>query len=456
MNTRETYDALPYLTSARRTTHPDTLAVAGRLAGLTMTPIERSRVLEVGCGTGGNLIPIAATMPNAELIGIDLSPVQIEMAQQSARDLGLSNIRFEAEDLTQLSPALGQFDYIIAHGVYSWVPPAVQEGLLRMCGERLTPSGAAFISYNTYPGWQFREIARKAMSHHVRDLTDPRAMARAGRDYMRFLAQAIPEQNTLYARAVQDEFENLDKASDFYIFHEFLETNNQPQMFREFARRAAEHGLRYIGEVPPSTGLSKLPPETVQALRSATEDPIELEQYVDFLVNRAFRRSILCRAEATPRPISPGELPSDLLLLSGARPRSEKFDIESEQTFESGDGRELTTKNPVVLAALGKLYEVRPRAMGVADLEAFVAEQLGAVWSNEPERARLVFQSVLMELQQIGMVVFCTWLPNFVTEVSDRPVAFAPARCFTVGRDQVPTLLQSEVRLAPIDRVLLP
>ena len=124
------YDAVPYPDLAYGNTHPDRLATMARLLGMTPAPVERCRVLEVGCAAGGNLLPMAYTLPHAEFVGIDYSAQQIDEGQARIRGLGLSNFTLACRNLLEVGEELGTFDYIIAHGVYSWTPPPVREKTL--------------------------------------------------------------------------------------------------------------------------------------------------------------------------------------------------------------------------------------------------------------------------------------------------------------------------------------
>ena len=168
-----TYDALPYTTRPRRATHPDTLATHAVLLGMAPAPVDRCRVLELGCGTGGNLVPMAATLPQSRFVGIDLSAVQVAEADRTARALGLSNVEFRAASILDVDAGWGAFDYVVCHGVYSWVPPRVQDAILAVCGRHLAPRGVAYVSYNTYPGWYARAAARDAMLFVARRAPTP-------------------------------------------------------------------------------------------------------------------------------------------------------------------------------------------------------------------------------------------------------------------------------------------
>src|SRR5882724_10264931 len=133
-NAESSYDAVPYDDRVFYRTHPDVLATIAVLHGLDPAPVERCRVLEIGCAVGGNLLPMALGLPDAELVGIDLSPSQIATGREVVRSLALRNVRLEAMSVTDVGPSLGEFDYIVCHGVYSWVPPIVQDAILSVCG----------------------------------------------------------------------------------------------------------------------------------------------------------------------------------------------------------------------------------------------------------------------------------------------------------------------------------
>ena len=118
-------------------THPDRLAAMAILHGLNPAPVEKCRVLEIGCNEGANLIPMAYAIPSSEFVGFDLARLRIEQGQQRILELGLKNARIFEGDLLKLGSELGRFDYIVAHGFYAWVPEPVGERMMALCGELL-------------------------------------------------------------------------------------------------------------------------------------------------------------------------------------------------------------------------------------------------------------------------------------------------------------------------------
>jgi len=162
------YNQVRYLGRPLKQTHPDRLATVAGLFGMPAAAPSECRVLELGCGDGGNLIPMALGLPRSGFTGIDLAGDAIREGCAVVSALGLRNITLRQLDLMEAGPELGEFDYIIAHGLYSWVPPEVRERLLHVCRAHLAPSGVAYVSYNTYPGFHRREMFREMMLYHVR------------------------------------------------------------------------------------------------------------------------------------------------------------------------------------------------------------------------------------------------------------------------------------------------
>jgi len=163
MDTLASYDELPYDSLPLPETQPDFLAAVARLHGFDAPDPARARILELGCAQGGNLIPLAWRWPQSECVGVELSRVQAERGTQFIQQLGISNVRIQHGDLAALPGDLGTFDYIIAHGVFSWVPPSVQQALLDVCRRHLSPHGVAYISFNVTAGWVPLQPLRTAL-----------------------------------------------------------------------------------------------------------------------------------------------------------------------------------------------------------------------------------------------------------------------------------------------------
>lgn len=297
--TKQRYDDLPYSSFPYMHSAPEQIAAVASMFGLPSPETATARVLELGCASGGNLIPFALRNPRAQAVGVDISAVQIGQAREYAARLGLDNISLQDADLQQLDLAkLGQFDYIIAHGVYSWVPPETQEALLRLIEHCLAPHGVAYVSYNTYPGWKAKEIVRDAMQMHAGVRSSASEQVAYGRAMLGFL-QKIALKGSLVAAAVNESVGQIMASPIDYVAHEFLEPFNLPCYFHEFVARVGRHGLAYLGEAQPAMMMpSSYHPELAQQLYGALgQDQVRVEQYLDFAINRVFRQTLLLRSE---------------------------------------------------------------------------------------------------------------------------------------------------------------
>ena len=229
-DTATSYDHVPYSFSSFPESHPRRLQAAAHLLGLETPAPAECRVLELGCAAGGNIVPMAYSLPGASLIGIDLVTSQIETAKEFAAASGVKNLDLRAASITDVTPEWGKFDYVIAHGVFSWVPRDVAEKVLQICAEQLTQNGLAYVSFNTYPGWHGRMWARDAMLFHAEKFEDPIQKVRAGRDFIAALAQS-----PLASGLLKSEMQYLQGKAESYILHEYFEDVNEPIYFRDFA-----------------------------------------------------------------------------------------------------------------------------------------------------------------------------------------------------------------------------
>ena len=296
---QECYDEVAYGSEPITPTNPNHMGGVAALFGHPSVPPSRARILELGCARGDNLIAIAAAYPSAECVGIDISPNQIAQAVRTVRDAGVPNCTFLAADIRELPVPERPYDYVIAHGVFSWVPRDTQESLLSWCGQHLSPEGLLFLSYNTLPGWHTRLALREMMlfeSRHEATVSKKPAVARR---ILNLLAEAVPRESP-YGRMLHEELQHPRSMPDWYLTHDFMAEFNEPQLFYQLMERATQYGLHYVAdaEVPLNFALEVAPAVRARVQQMAG-DRIAREQYLDFVRNRMFRRSIF--AKASPR-----------------------------------------------------------------------------------------------------------------------------------------------------------
>jgi methyltransferase-like protein/cyclopropane fatty-acyl-phospholipid synthase-like methyltransferase len=450
------YDDVPYDDQVFSYTHPDLLATIATVFGMEPPPVERCRVLELGCAAGNNLIAIAQGLPGSRCVGIDLSARQIAAGNELVAALGMTNVELKALDLAAADQSLGTFDYILCHGVYSWVPPAVRERILSLCASLLNPQGVAYVSYNTYPGWHLRGLVREMMLFHAGHLPDPLKRVQQARAILNFLCESADIPDSAYGRLLRDEANLLKKTSDAYILHEHLEANNLPVYFYEFAAQAAAHGLQYLSEAEFAPLPGRLTPKALEILGQAP-DLVRLEQYLDFAHNRTFRQTLLCHKQVVlQRPPTPARVPA--MHASGlARPVSPRPDIASPapERFTTSQGFSLSTGQPLLKATLMALFEAMPHALSFDELWEGVSARLAALpdvlAGGRPALAEGLLRGFLN-----GSLYLHVHPARPVTEISGRPVASPLAR-FQAGRSSMVTnVWNSYVKLDTPSRALVP
>jgi hypothetical protein len=392
-------------------------------------------VLELGCGDGGNLIPMALGLPGSSFVGIDSATRAVGRGQALVGALGLDNVTLEAGAIEGIAPAPAGYDYVIAHGVYSWVPAAVRDRLLAVCRAALADSGVAYISYNALPGGRVRQALRDMLVFHTAAVDDPRDRVAEARGLLRFLLEGAPEQHAL-AAAMRGHAERLLAHSDATLLHDELAEVNDPVYFHEFAAHAARHGLQYLAEADffeMQIGAASEP--AAQALL-AIDDPVRREQYLDFLKARMFRQTLLCRVELaidrTPRPA----VLERLAVSTQAQPRGEAG-ADGAQAFEGPTGSTLTTDNPLVIDALCRAAEAWPAAVWVRDL---VGPEAGAA-----ERTALC--DALLRSYAANLVVLHVHPPRLTTTPGDAPRTSPLARHQARGGPVVTNLRHASVRI---------
>jgi SAM-dependent methyltransferase len=368
------YDDIPYNSHPFPQSHPDRMAAVAKLFGLESATVNNCRVLELGCAMGGNLISMAQKYPNAHFIGIDASSRQIAEGWKIVDALKIKNIELKQIDILQFPADLGTFDYIISHGVYSWVPPAVQERMLDLCKRHLSNNGVAYISYNTYPGWHVRGIIRDMMLYRGMQFHDPATRLSQAKSLVEFVAKSSPGTDDPYHKLLQGELDVLIRSDDYYLHHDHLEENNHPLYFHEFARRLGVNGLQYLGEADFSTMVStNFAPDIAKTLQDlGAHDILQMEQYMDFVRCRYFRQTLICHsAVRLNRQLSPA-LVKNLFLASQAEPAPVTAPPEAAgvETFRTPGGRGITCRSPITKHALRILRQRWPASTPFLELHS--------------------------------------------------------------------------------------
>jgi SAM-dependent methyltransferase len=458
------YELVPYASMSFPESHPDQLATIATLFGMTPPDVARARVLEIGCGLGENIIPMAAGLPEGSFLGIDASERQVAEGRATIAAAGLKNVALTQMNLMDAGPDLGTFDYIVCHGVYSWVAPEVQQKLLAVLATRLAPGGVAYVGYNVYPRWHMQNIVRDAMFFHIGAEPDPREAIRKAREMLEFLVQfpAAPEDH--YMAMLRAHHEELLRCDDSYLYHDYLADVNQPVYYHQFLERIAVEGLKPVADARFFMNACAAPEPIRAALDQVSDDPARREEYLDLLLGQNFRRTLLCHQEVAllgaPSAAAVEGLQAALYVAPGAL--SPEIPAGTAETFPArGDQAvTVTVDHPVLQAAVRVLGERYPRAVPWRTLWRATAARLSAAGfsvpdEGAPERGRLA--GFLLEGYGSGWAELHCHLAFFIGEPGERPATTPLARHQArSGRWRYVTNLRHEaVDLSRFDRHLL-
>lgn len=455
------YDQVPYKSFPFRQSHPDRLATIATLHGLNPKPIESSRILEIGCAAGGNLLPIADRYPSSQCVGIDLSSRQIESGQAMCDTAELKNVKLMAGDIRKMPRDLGPFDYIIAHGVYSWIPDDAQEAILQCCRNQLSPDGIAYISYNTNPGWRMRGMIRDLMAYHSRNVENFEDRVRKARAILHFLAATVPTADNPYGLLLRQELKGLQDKEDYYLLHEHLEEFNEPIYFWEFMDRARQNALQYVGEADFSAmSIENFAPDVIAVLRNLAADIIETEQYMDFVRNRMFRQTILCSDQhQVDRSMLASRL-TKLHFASSSQPEERVEDLHDNKVVTFRFGKSVTkTTSPVIKAALMYLGSVWPRFVPYSELFAAARSKVAGKASLVDAETEVgesdLFVSTMLRCYASDQIELSRFPTPFSSAVADAPLATLLTRAMAKGGTSVTNARHETVRINDIQRRVL-
>ncbi len=351
------YDEVAYPTHAFAQTHPDRLASHATLFGLPYAEAATCRVLDIGAGDGSNLIPMAATHPRAHFVGFDLSQEAVKRGVAMIDALGLENVSLVVGDIMTADFGVGSFDYIISHGVYSWVPEPVREGLLRSIQRHLAPNGVAFVSYNAMPGGRIRQALRDRLLFAVRDVNGAAARAEAARRQLLVLIDGFAQDDPFQVLLLI-EARRLYERGASVLAHDELGETFFPVHFHEFDGHAKQHGLQFLtGAEAARCGEGFAPP---YALSDPNFDVLAHVQELDFRDLRFFRQDLVIHDSVAVSRIPQANRLLAMHVSSGAtRNDSGAFQVGASQ---------IEVTDAVLASALETIVRARPTTIPVSSV----------------------------------------------------------------------------------------
>lgn len=442
------YEEVAYPGYAYPHTHPARLEALGRLFGLAPASAAGCRVLELGCGDGVNCLAVAQTLPGATVVGVDASGSAIARGRALAAAAQLGNVELRAGEFGDVESLarLGPFDYVIAHGVYSWIAPAARGSLLELTRRVLAPQGIAFVSYNAYPGSYLRDMARDILAYHLQGVQAPAERLARAQHLMRTIVSV--NSPAPYARVLREQLQRMLDGSDALLYHDELAAISTPFYFHEFIAHAAARGLQFLSEADlADSQLTNVPESVGELVASLPRDVVVREQHLDFFTNRAFRQTLLVPAKLPLRRVLDDAALEALVLSSPAR--------RTEDGFVGPDGAVMRTAEPLVAAAMDELCERWPEPVTLPALLAAAGRRTGA----EPVsgEARRGLRRVLLDAHLAHLVLLGGSAPALTAHPGPRPLASALARAQCAADAQVlSTLIPGNLPLdSEADRRLL-
>jgi methyltransferase-like protein/2-polyprenyl-3-methyl-5-hydroxy-6-metoxy-1,4-benzoquinol methylase len=425
------YDSLPYISYPFDYTRPENLRSIAMIFGLTPPKVENARVLEIGCAAGMGLIPFAINYPKSTCVGIDISNVEIEHGKETLRDLGMKNVELKNLSITDITEKDGKFDYIICHGVYSWVHDEIKDQILSVCKNNLSKDGVAFVSYNTFPGWNMSNTIRDMMQYHASTVQDSRDKIVQAQAFLGFVRESVANTNTPFAQFLAQEANFISSQQPSYIYHEYIEGDNHPTYFYQFANLLKAKKLKYVCDTHIASMFSgNLAPKAAETI-SQIPDIIRSEQYIDFINNRRFRSSILCHEDQKINYNINPDILDHFYLIMNVKPYegkiAEKITDSSPDKFYLNDNKELTltTVDQDVKAILHTFAEIGKYPITIDELIKLAGKKF-----NFPDY-KAIKAKVKLEMVRVlfnGYLKITASKPKYINKISERPKASALAR----------------------------
>ena len=319
MENKNTYNELLYKSNPFTYTIPALLEAQGKLFGLTPKDSRKARILELGSSFGGNIITQALYNPEAEFVGVDLTAEQVKKGNEVIEKIGLKNIKLIEKNILDINEDFGKFDYIIVHGVFSWVPDIVKEKIIKICNENLTEEGIAYISYNTYPGWKEPDKIREMMLYANKYFPEVSQGDKVQRG--KAFISIVAEQMKIYTDVAEKkgdfikQIEGILNMQDYYVGHEQLENINDPMYLHEFVDMLRKENLQYISDVGLRLSIASVYNDsTIEKLQQLSQgDPVIKEQCLDYILDTKFRRSLICKGSQAGKLNFSETFPNDIL-----------------------------------------------------------------------------------------------------------------------------------------------
>jgi methyltransferase-like protein/2-polyprenyl-3-methyl-5-hydroxy-6-metoxy-1,4-benzoquinol methylase len=436
---------------------PSRLNAIASVFGVKAADPKAANILEIGCGNGGNLIPLTVRYPKSKFVGIDLSDEKIRSAKEYAEELNVKNIEFINKSISEIDFGADKFDFIIAPRIYSWASEPEQDRIFELLRDFLAPNGVAFVAYNTLPGWSNVQTLRDMMRFHGRNFDDQHEKTLEARRMLEFVSENFSDSDAPYKKVLEAEIEFLDSIPYDFVIEDYLGSVNNPCYFYKFIESAAQKGLTYLADCDlPSMYIGNQTQRAVETL-SGIEDIVRQEQYVDFLNNRRFRSTLLVKDTVTINRHLNLDTLEGLWFVPAyglIKPIEENTQHEIEE-LELADlhapGRTAKISGQILSVCFIELIKSSPVPQSVEDLTSAAFSVLKGVTKDEVSQT---LKASLLDFIFKGLVLITSDHQGFGSCLSDKPEIFKVARQDASFRNTVPNLRHEMVQLSDDQRIL--
>jgi len=439
------YDLLQYKSYPFAHATAANMFALAKFLGHNSPDFKTARVLEVGCASGGNIISQAYDYPDSTFCGIDYSKTQIEDGRKTLAKLKLDNIELLYQSISEFKAADLEFDYIICHGVFSWVDEATQHDLLKLCQKKLSKNGIVYISYNTKPGWNAVQTVRDMMRFHSRKEVSPQSRIESSRKFLNQIERLNRGKQNAYSQFLKEELIKVSKSEDYYFYHEYLEKDNTAFYFKDLVEKVNSFGFDYLSETELKTSYMGSYPKDVQDSFKGITDKIELEQSLDYVRNRRFRSSLFIKSK-------------NALNIMKKPNRMEEFYFTTKLKMERSEKGLIFTMGNVTIAnapkttneALAILVKRFQKPLFFGQWVTMVSEKLG---KDKVSVSEFIIKEMNLErLINLGIVGLHSDEKLATLDIQNKPKGYEVARQLAMTSKKVTNAYHQVVELSEKDR----
>lgn len=456
--TGNSYDQIPYESYPYNKSDIGKIYAIAKLFDVDAVDFKKCKVLELGCAAAGNIIPMAIKFPKSEFKGIDLSEVQVNSGIEQIKELGLKNIKIEARSILDIDSSYGKFDYIIVHGIWSWVPENVRTQIFEICKNNLSDNGVAYISYNTLPGWNMVKSVRDMMLYHIKNHNTPQQKVTQGKALLNFINEARGEGADPYSLTIKNELEILKNAADSYIFHDHMEENNHPAYFSEFMGQADGSGLQYLGDAEISNMyLGNMPQKVNETLQQIGNDIVKVEQYMDFITNRRFRMSLICKKNVKINRNITSDRIDNFYFTSNLQFKKEtgvKLDENGYLNSKGAGSVTFKTNSAPIIELFKYFHENNNKPTNLDELAKIITKNLKTP-NEKKDSTKQELREAITRFILAGVLDFSADSANYVGEISKSPSTSKLAKTQARGKNWVTNQRSTRVGIDSFDKFML-